>query len=142
MAEISAHIQEERAFLAALNDSGEIRGFGATRSEILAAPRDKVQAALDRPDLPRCRPQGSGDGLSLKNAPFSPETSRRIKESWKPQFEAMKDRSLEFRGLRDAYVTITGDTEVTGQIVRARASEAILSTTWAEILANTIYRDS
>jgi len=48
MAEISAHIQEERAFLAALNDSGEIRGFGATRSEILAAPRDKVQAALDR----------------------------------------------------------------------------------------------
>lgn len=140
MAEIGARIQEERQFLADLSESGEIRGFGATRSEVLAAPRDKVQAALDRLIFRDVATKDLEVGLSMRNSPFSPETIRRLTESWKGRTEAMKDRGLEFRGLRDAYVTITGDSEITGQVIRGRASEAILSTTWADILGNTLYR--
>jgi hypothetical protein len=138
--EIAAVIAEEREFVARLAESGEVRGFGHTRAEILAAPRDKVQAALDRLIFRDVTVNDLEAGLSLKNAPFSPDTTRRILESWKPQREAMKDRGLEFGGLRDAYVTITGDQNVSGVIQRGRASEAIMSTTWAEILANTLYR--
>jgi hypothetical protein len=78
---------------------------------------------------------------SLKNSPFNPRTKARLMEQYKSRDAAMKgDPGLKFKSLREAYTTITGDEEVTGQVIRGRASEAILSSTWADILGNTLYR--
>lgn len=139
--EIAARIAEEREYLARLSETGEIRGFGSTRAEVLAAPLDKIQAGLDRLVFRDVQRRDAEVGLSLANAPFSPATVRRLTESWKSTTEAMKaDRGLEFQGLKDFYVTLTGDSEIQGRIRAGRASEAILSTTWADILGNTLYR--
>jgi hypothetical protein len=140
-AEIAARIQEEREYLAALSGSGEIRGFGATRTEVLAAPLDKVQAAMDKMFFQDLEPGSLDLARSLANSPFTPTARARLLESYKARDAAMsRDPGLKFKGLRDAYATITGDEDITGHVVRARASEAILSTTWADILGNTLYR--
>ncbi len=139
--EIAAEIAEERRYLAHISESGEIRGHGQTRTEILAAPLDKVQAAMDRMFFEDIEPTDIDLARSLANSPFNPRTRARLLESYKARDAAMSgDPGLKFRGLRDAYVTITGDENIEGRVIRGRASEAILSSTWADILGNTLYR--
>lgn len=132
-AEIEQAIAAERAMLAALSESGQVRGFG--RVEIAAAPRDKVQAAMDR--MFGVTPEGFA--RAMEALPCSAPGIARVRESLAPNAEAFKDRGLEFTSLRRAYAEITGDVEVSG-FITGRASEAVTSATWADILGNTLYR--
>jgi len=136
-ATIAGVVKEEIDTLAALSPDGDPKGFG--RIEITAHPRDKVQAACDRlfgvPDM-----AGFANVLEA-GSPFTPETLARVTESMKPSYEAGKDPGLRFRSLKEMYIELTGDKWITGRMPVGRASEAaLLSTTWAEILGNTLYR--
>lgn len=134
-AEIQSVVQEEVETLGKLSPTGDVRGFGQGRIEIGAAPVDKVQAAMDR--LFDVSPERFT--RALESAPFNERTLTRIRESLAPNAEAHKDRGLDFQGsLRRAYAEITGDPEVTGRL--QRVSETIASTTWGDILGNTLYR--
>jgi hypothetical protein len=134
-AEIQSVVQEEVETLAKLSPTGDVRGFGQGRIEILAAPLDKVQAAMDR--LFDVSPERFT--RALESAPFNERTLTRVRESLAPNVEAHKDRGLDFQGsLRRAYAEITGDPEITGRI--QRVSETITSATWGDILGNTLYR--
>lgn len=103
-AELKDSIKAERDVLAKLSESGEIINLGDDKfAELhLGTGRvEKLQAAMDLLVDP-----------SLK-------TDEKLKES----YEDVK----EFKGLRDAYVQITGDAEVSGRIPRTRLREATTS---------------
>jgi len=136
--ELEDAIKAEREVLARLTESGTPSGFGERRrAEILTAPRDKVQAAMDR--LFGVTPERFG--RILESLPMSEYAVARVRESLAPNAEAHKDRGLDFGGsLRRAYVELTGDVEVSGFIQPGRASEAIATTTWVNILANSLHR--
>lgn len=135
--EIAAAVKEDVDFEAARHPSGDPKGHGI--ADVTAAPRDKLQVAVDRlfgvPDM-------AGFAKVLEaGSPFTPETLLRVTESMKPSYEAGKDPGLRFRSLKEMYIALTGDTYVTGRIPVGRAAEAaLLSTTWADILGNTLYR--
>ena len=135
-AEIAAAIKDEQDTYALLHPATP-PASGGGRVEILAAPADKIQAGLDRlfgvdPDR---------FARALESAPFSAVAVARVRENLGPSGEAHKDRGLDFQGsLRRAYVALTGDDEIRGFLVPGRASEAITTTTWANLLANTLYR--
>lgn len=137
-ADLEQAITAERETLARLSESGDVRGFGRGRSEVLVAPRDKIQAAVDR--LFGVSPASWARVAEAR--PFlAAETLTRVAEALAPPAEAHKDRGLDFGGsLRRAYVELTGDVDISGRVGLARASEAITSSTWADILGNTLYR--
>ena len=135
--EIDREIKAEREYLGKVSESGDVKGFGQTKAEVTSAPRDKVQAALDNlfgiKEEPLMRAVES-------NGPFSEEAVGRIRESFAGHRDAAKDPGLKFRGIRDFYAHVTGDVDVTGKVPSGRVSEAVLSTTWGDILGNTLYR--
>lgn len=136
-AELKTFVDAEVAALATVSESGNVILPNTSPAVVLLAPIDKRQAALDR--LFGITP--AGFDRAMENAPFfRPETSARIKESTKGAFEAAKSDVFAFKGLKHAYVQLTGDEDVSGRVVHARASEAIESSTWASILANTMYK--
>jgi hypothetical protein len=118
-------------------ESGDLKGFGDA-ARVVVAPRDKVQAALDA--LFDATP--TKIAKALESSHFTPQTLARIQEDLKPQAEAAKDPGLRFRSIKDFYAYVTGDTDVTGRAPKGqRVSEAaLLSTDWADILGNTLYR--
>ena len=135
-AEVQAAVREEAEYLAKLSPSGDPRGVGAA-AVVIAAPLDKAQAALDR----LFGVEKTSFDRAMENAPFlNPDTLARVRESLKPSYDAAKDPGLKFRSLRHAYVQLTGDEDVSGLMSRGRVSEAIESSTWANILGNTLYR--
>lgn len=137
-AEIEAAIKEEQEVLARLSESGEVRGFGRERAEVLMEPEDKIQVGLDR--LFGVTPAA----MERAAEAYTSETAARVKEAMEPILKAHKagGAELRFRGFRDAYIQITGDRELSFQWdERARrVSEAIISSTWANVLGNTLYR--
>jgi hypothetical protein len=138
-AEIDAAVQEEIETWAKLTESGKVTGLGAGKVAVGAAPRDKIQAGLDllfgvtRESLAE----------KLKSSPLSAGAVSRIMEGYKGSAEAAKDPGLKFKGLADAYVQMTGDTEITGHLPAHRVKESatvVLSTDWAQALGDTLYR--
>jgi len=138
-AEIDLVVKDEIETWGKLAESGKVMGLGTSKIEITAAPRDKIQAGLDmlfgvtRESLAK----------KLETSPLSPEAQTRIMENYKATDGAAKDPGLRFRGIKDAYVQMTGDTDVSGYIPAHRVKEAatvVLSTDWAEALGNTLYR--
>src|SRR5262245_14070220 len=138
--DLDKEIKAEREYLARASESGEPKGFGATKIEITASQVDKIQAACDamfgikeEPFMRAIEAYG----------PFSPDAIDRVRESFKGHREAAKDPGLRFKGLRHFYQFMTGDEDV--QRLHAtrgngRVSEAVLSTTWGDVLGNTLYR--
>jgi hypothetical protein len=136
--ELDNEIKGERDYLAKVSESGTPKGFGATRAEVVSAPRDKIQAALDA--LFGIKEDSFMRAIEA-NGPFSEDAIGRIRESFAPHREAAKDPGLKFRGLRDFYTHMTGDIDVTGKMPPGgRVSEVVLSSTWADVLGNTLYR--
>jgi hypothetical protein len=135
--EIDREIKSEREYLAKVSESGEPKGFGATRAEVVSAPRDKIQAALDA--LFGIKEEPFMRAVEA-NGPFSEDAIGRIRESFTPHREAAKDPGLKFKGIRDFYTHVTGDVDVLGMLPPGRITEAVLSTTWGDILGNTLYR--
>lgn len=136
--DIRMAIKEEAETLAKLAESGNPQGFGDGRTEITAAPADKLQAAMDR----LFGIEEKTFDRAMENAPFlHRETTTRIRESLKPALQAAsQDPGLRFRSIREAYVAITGDVDVSGFLPARRVTETIESATWANILGNTLYR--
>ena len=136
-AALEAAVKEEVETIAKLSESGDVRGFGSA-GRVDIAPRDKIQAGLDmlfgvtRESLEK----------KLADAPLSPEAVSRIMEGYTDHAAAAKDPGLRFKGLKDAYIQMTGDTEVTGHLPRrvAEAATVVLSTDWAQALGDTLYR--
>jgi hypothetical protein len=135
--EIEREIKAEREYLGKVSESGEIKGFGQTKIEVGSAPRDKVQAGLDR--LFGIKEEPFMRAVEA-NGPFSEEAVGRIRESFAPHRDAAKDPGLRFKGIRDFYTHVTGDVDVLGKVPPGRVTEAVLSTTWGDILGNTLYR--
>ncbi len=115
-ADLVEAIKDEREYLATMTPSGSVSGLGAGKFEVGAGEPDKVLAALDG-------------------------------------FFESKDVELDgnkiprFMGIREAYEMITGDKNVTGHLREAgglarfnNLREAVVSTTWAEILGDSITR--
>lgn len=139
--ELDREVKTEREYLAKVSESGDPKGFGATRAEVTTSPVDKIQAACDH--LFGIREESYMRTLEA-NGPFSPEAVGRIRESFAGHREAAKDPGLRFRGIREFYEHMTGDRDVSrlhaGRGGSARATEAVLSTTWGDVLGNTLYR--
>lgn len=136
--DIDREIKAERDYLAKVTESnGDPKGYGQTKAEVTTAPRDKVQAALDAmfgiKEEPFMR-------AIEANSPFSPDAIQRVRESFTPHRDAAKDPGLKFKGIRDFYTHMTGDVDITGKTPSGRISEAVLSTTWGDVLGNTLYR--
>ena len=138
-AAIEAAIKEETETWAAASPTQDPRGFGGRpRIELGPTSIDKIQVGLDRL-LGVTRESWD---KAMKNSYFDGLTLARINEAhMKPHDEAAKDRGLEFTSLRQFYVEMTGDTDVTGFTKKGRASEATgLTTTWADALGVSMYR--
>jgi hypothetical protein len=138
--EIADAVKAEVDTWAAIHESGDVKGFGGS-IEVTAAPRDKVQAGLDRlfgVDV------ASFTKVLEATSPFNRETVVRLTEDFKPSYEASKDPGLRFKGLRHFYTEVTGDTDMSGRIPNSRrVGEAValtVATQWADILGNTLYR--
>jgi hypothetical protein len=139
-ADIDAAVKEEIETWGKLAASGNVKDLGMPTGTVGAEPRDKIQAGLDmlfgvsRESLAK----------KLESAPLSSEAVSRIMEEYKPVAAAAAgDPGLRFRGIKDAYITMTGDTDVTGHQPARRVKEAatvVLSSDWAQVLGDTLYR--
>jgi len=109
--ELVSAIKEEKDYLAQLHQT-PVREAGSGIEEVLAE-RDKLIKSLDG---------------------FFFDEDLRIGDQKVPRF----------RSIREAYITITGDRNLTGQLSEAaslrRFTEAVDSTTWAQILGDSITR--
>ena len=109
--DLTAVIKEEKDTLAALSESGDII-LEASGMHVGAEKIDRLQAAMD---------------LAFG---YEPEDSEKDK---------YKDIDA-FSGIREAYVAITGDTEVTGTLPRRKLKETVDSGTFTYMLGYTINR--
>jgi cation transport regulator ChaB len=137
-AEIDLAVKEEIETWGKLADSGQVKDLGKGKAEVNAEPRDKIQAGLDM----LFGVTRESVAKKLEGDTFSPAAVARIMESFKSTDEAAKDPGLKFRGIRDFYQQITGDTDVTGRMpTRVReGATVVLSSDWAQVLADTLYR--
>ncbi len=135
--EIAAVVKDEVDAYAKLVPAPAIPGGGSGRVLLGPEVRDKVGVAMDR--LFGVNPERFG--RALEAMPMSAASLGRVREALSPNHEAHKDRGLDFGGsLRRAYVELTGDVDVTGFMPEGRVAEAITTATWANILANSLYR--
>lgn len=139
--EITREIAKERDYLAKVSESGNPSGYGATKVEVTASPTDKIQAAVDA--LFGIREEPFMRALEA-SGPFSPDALGRVRETFAPHRQAAKDPGLRFKGIRQFYTHMTGDEDLNRLHVsrggNGRVSEVVLSTTWGDILGNTLYR--
>jgi len=109
--ELEDEIKLEKETLAKLSESGQINLDVADYS-VGSEERDRVQSAMD---------------LAFGYVP---------EESEKAEFEGI----TPFGGIREAYVQITGDAEVTGNLPKRKLKESVDSSTFTYMLGNTINR--
>jgi len=107
-------IRTEKAVLGKLSESGEIIDLGDSAMEINVrrTGRDRLQASMD---------------LTFG---YEPEDSE------KAEFEGVEG----FKSLREMYVAVTGDIEVTGQLSPQKLKEATTSGSFSYMLGYTINR--
>lgn len=112
---IKESIRSEKDVLAALSKSGDIIDLGDGQTAEIRVGRtgsDRLQASLD---------------LTFDHEPDEKE---------KADYEGVEP----FESIREAYVAITGDTEVTGLLPRSKLKEAVTSSSFSYMLGYTINR--
>ena len=137
---LDTEIKAERDYIAAMSKPDGLDLPDQTRMQVGSGPMDKIQMAVDRTfGLTKADVQGMARMSRLDNRPF---------------FEDMRaaqaydgfDDIPAFGSLREMYVFLTGDPEVTGKFNRKalsadlRAAQDITSGTFAYVLGNTLSR--
>lgn len=140
-AEIDAAIKEERDYLASMAQAGGTPAPWGDQSRVAVGlrPIDKIQFAIDR-----------AFGLTKQDmtdlARMERLDGRPIFNDYRAAQAADFDDVPRLSGLREFYILVSGDHEISGQFIRRnlaadlRVSQEITSTTFSYILGNTLNR--
>lgn len=137
---LDAEIKAERDYIAAMSAPAGLDLPNQTRMQVGSGSGDKVQMAVDKMfGMSKTDMQGMARMSRLDNKPF-------FNDMRAAQAYDGFDDIQAFSSLRELYVYLTGDTEVTGRFEKKnlpsemRAAQDVTSATFTYILGNTLSR--